>query len=257
MAIFVLALATLWLPIAIPVFLIFSTASSSFLGIWLYLMFTALVWIWGRKIEQQNQPYAYYGLRGDRQFGLELISGFSLGVVALIGLMQLQVSLGWLSWQPNVNWQGALTAGIFTGLAVGFAEELLFRGLLLTEMIKDFGQGRSLWLNSSFFALTHFIKAEPIAVLLSRSVQFPGLLLLGMTLIWAKNRTNGSLGLAIGLHGGLVAAYYVTGTTNWLQPTNIVPNWITGIDGNPLAGIMGLIFLGAIALALRLSTSQR
>ncbi|AFY72629.1 CAAX amino terminal protease family [Synechococcus sp. PCC 7502] len=246
----------LWLPIALPVYLIFKEASSVSLGILLYILFVGLIWVWGRKVEGVGRPYYYYGLgrhpEGNHYFFLELLAGFGVGFMALFLLMELQVSWGWLSWQPNIDWISAIGSGVLTGLGVGFAEELLFRGLLLTEMEKDFGTGRSLWLNSSFFAITHFIKSEPIQVLISRLVQFPGLMLLGMTLVWARRSQNGSLGLAIGLHGGLVGAFYIVNTTSWIRANQVVPEWITGIGGNPLAGIMGLLFLGAIALGIRL-----
>lgn len=247
-------LLTLWLPIAIPVYLIFNSASSVYLGILLYVLFTGLIWFWGRRVESKNRPYSYYGLVGDRCFFLELITGWVIGFAALFLLIQLEVSLGWLSWQPNINWINAVGSGILTGLAVGFTEELLFRGLLLTEMEKDFGLERSLWLNSGFYAITHFIKIEPILVFISRFVQFPGLMLLGMTLIWARRSQQGSLGLTIGLHGGMVGSYYIVNTTGWVKASQVVPEWVTGIGGNPLAGIMGLLFLSAIALGIKLKT---
>lgn len=254
LGIFLGVLLTLWLPIAVPVYLIFNSASSVYLGILLYVLFTGLIWFWGRRVERKNRPYSYYGLVGDRCFFLELITSWGIGFGSLFLLMQLEVSLGWLSWQPNINWINAVGSGILTGLAVGFAEELLFRGLLLTEMEKDFGVGRSLWFNSGFYAITHFIKSEPLAVLLSRFVQFPGLMLLGMTLIWARRSQQGSLGLSIGLHSGLVGSYYIVNTTEWIKASQVVPEWVTGIGGNPLAGIMGLLFLAAIALGIKLKT---
>jgi hypothetical protein len=51
------------------------------------------------------------------------------------------------------------------------------------------------------------------------------------------------LGICIGIHGGLVWGYYILNVGNLLQYTKTVPDWITGIDGNPIAGILGLIFL--------------
>jgi uncharacterized protein len=257
LGIFIGILLGLWVPIALPVYLIFREASSGFLGILLYVLFIGLIWFWGRKVEGKVQPYNYYGLVSDRSFFIELLIGWSVGFTALFLLMQLQVSLGWLSWQPHVNWISAVGSGILTGLGVGFAEELLFRGLLLTEMEKDFGVHRSLWLNSGFYAITHFIKTEPIAVLISRLVQFPGLMLLGMTLIWARRSQKGSLGLSIGLHSGLVGSYYIVSTTEWIKASQVVPEWITGIGGNPLAGIMGFLFLGAIAVGIKLKTRSQ
>jgi hypothetical protein len=57
--------------------------------------------------------------------------------------------------------------------------------------------------------------------------------------------------VAIGLHGGLIWCYYIVNTTHWLKPTGVVPEWVTGISGNPIAGVMGIIFLSAIAIGFR------
>jgi hypothetical protein len=56
-----------------------------------------------------------------------------------------------------------------------------------------------------------------------------------------------TLGYAAGLHGGLVWAYYQVDVNNLVLATDAVPPWITGIGGNPLAGLLGLGLLGAIA----------
>jgi hypothetical protein len=55
------------------------------------------------------------------------------------------------------------------------------------------------------------------------------------------------LGLSIGFHGGLVGSYYIINVGNLVQYSGQVSDWITGVNRNPLAGVMGMIFLGAIA----------
>ena len=45
--------------------------------------------------------------------------------------------------------------------------------------------------------------------------------------------------------------YYIVNVGNLINYTDKVPNWITGIDGNPIAGILGLSFLAVLALAMR------
>ncbi|HEY9753505.1 MAG TPA: CPBP family intramembrane glutamate endopeptidase, partial [Coleofasciculaceae cyanobacterium] len=57
--------------------------------------------------------------------------------------------------------------------------------------------------------------------------------------------------LPIGLHGGLIWSYYLVKVGQLFQYTNRVPEWVTGIDGNPLSGIMGLCFMTVLMLALR------
>ncbi|NJN20901.1 MAG: LPXTG cell wall anchor domain-containing protein [Leptolyngbya sp. RL_3_1] len=60
-------------------------------------------------------------------------------------------------------------------------------------------------------------------------------------------RVRTSLANAAGLHGGLVWAYYQVTVGELITPTGLVPAWITGIQGNPLAGVMGAGLLGGIA----------
>ncbi len=248
----------LWVPLALPIYLIYQSASTTFLIILLYGLFTGLVWAWGRKVEGKENPFNYYGLATrNRSFFLEFLIAFSLGFGALFLLMESQVGLGWLSWNHFAKWHEAVVSGILTGISVGLAEELLFRGWLLTEMEKDFGQKRSLLLNSSFFAITHFIRIEPLEIFLSRLIQFPGLMLLGIALILARRSQKGSLGAAIGLHGGLVSSLYLINTSEWIKSNKVVPEWITGIGGNPLAGIMGLLSLGAIATIIQTKVLKR
>jgi threonine/homoserine efflux transporter RhtA len=81
--------------------------------------------------------------------------------------------------------------------------------------------------------------------------QFAGLVLLGLALVWAKQSRHGRLGLAIGLHAGLVWGNYIINAGQLVQYSGQVPAWVTGIDKNPLAGMMGLLFLSGIALRMR------
>jgi hypothetical protein len=48
------------------------------------------------------------------------------------------------------------------------------------------------------------------------------------------------------LHGGLVFAYYQVDVNDLVVATAQVPEWVTGIGGNPLAGLLGLGFLSVI-----------
>ena len=58
--------------------------------------------------------------------------------------------------------------------------------------------------------------------------------------------------------GGLVAAYYGVNVGQVWKPAEDLPTWITGIDGNPLAGVLGLLLLLGIVIASRVTTgSQR
>lgn len=264
---FLLTLLALWLPIAAPMYLIWGEAVGVALTILLYCGFLGLIWFWGRKIAKYSHPYRYYGLSFTRKNGRDFLLGLGLGCLTLIIFFGLQVILGWLAiqtvtWQqplPDnllpaigvyfVDWQGAIIPGLLTSIGIGFAEELLFRGWVLSELERDYSQKNSLIICSFVFAILHFIK--PLDAILATWSQFLGLFIMSMTLVLARRRCHDRLGISIGLHGGLVWCYYIVNTTHWLKPTGAVPEWVTGIHGNPIAGVIGIIFLIAIAIGFR------
>jgi len=264
---FLLTLIAIWLPIAAPIYLIFGESVGIALTILLYCEFLGLIWWWGRKIAKYAHPFRYYGLSLTSKNGREFLFGLGLGSAALCIFMALQVSFGWLAlqtgnWQDPlpakllpaigiyfVDWQGAIAIGLLTSVGVGFAEEILFRGWILSELERNYSPKTALIAASLFFAILHFIK--PLDVILVTWSQFVGLVILGVALVLARRRCEGRLGIAIGLHAGLVWCYYIVNTTRLLKPTGHVPEWITGLNGNPLAGLMGIIFLSAIAIGFR------
>jgi hypothetical protein len=60
----------------------------------------------------------------------------------------------------------------------------------------------------------------------------------------------------MGLHAGLVGGYYIVNVGQLMQYSGQVPEWVTGIDGNPLAGLMGLGFLSLLAIAMKRRLNQ-
>jgi hypothetical protein len=63
-----------------------------------------------------------------------------------------------------------------------------------------------------------------------------------------KQWRRGRLGLPIGLHSGLVCGYYIINVGNLINYTGRVPDWVTGVNKNPLEGIIGILFMGGLAL---------
>lgn len=249
--IFVLGLLVVWLPLAGPIYWLWGPSSTvgAVTMLLLYSEFVFSLQVWGRRVHQQSQPLKHYGLRG----GLDLVVGLAVGVLSLLSLLALEGGLGWLVWQPPVELPKVILAGLAVALGVGLAEELLFRGWLLDELDRDYRPEVSLWACSVLYALLHFIK--PLAVIQQSWPQFLGLLLLGLTLVWAKRFRRGRLGLAVGLHGGLVWGYYIVDVADLVNYSGQVPAWVTGINHHPLAGVMGLLFLGCIATSVRGLTS--
>ena len=90
---------------------------------------------------------------------------------------------------------------------------------------------------------------------------------LGLVLALRRRLDHGSLWGCIGLHGGLVAGWFLL-QSGLLQLSTNAPSWLVGPGGsapNPLGGAVGLISLlillliqrTAVAKALRPSTGAR
>ena len=253
---FLLTLALGWAPFAIPIYGIGNridpnAASIAAMSI-LYIEFLLLLWQWRRRLYGDPTPFKSCGWQRQRQDIRFLLTGLAIALPGLAILFGLQVLLGWatLDWsQFSGRW---VVEGALVGLAVGFAEEMLFRGWLLTELEADYSPAIALWSNSLLFAIAHFLR--PLEAILATWPQFFGLVILGLTLVWGKRAVSsvsrdrgGRLSLAIGLHSGLVWSYYVVDVSDLVVATERVPAWLTGVGGNPLAGVLGVLLLAVMA----------
>nr|WP_263012198.1 type II CAAX endopeptidase family protein [Laspinema sp. D2d] len=252
LAIFVAMLLGVWVPLAVPIYWLVPDPNwVSILSMAvLYGEFILLVRFWGSRVYGEPQILKDYGLEFSRNNGQDLLGGLGLGLLTLFGLLVVEGLLGWLGWQlPNpTGLPKVLLEGLAIALGVGFAEELLFRGWLFDELKRDYRPAVAIAANTIIFALLHFIK--PIEAMIRNLPAFPGLLLLGLTLLAAKRVGEGRLGLPIGFHGGLVCGYYIINTGQLVEYSESVPQWITGMDQNPIAGISGIFLLSAIALGM-------
>jgi uncharacterized protein len=248
-AIFLLGLSLIWLPLAAPIYLLVKDSNLATI-LTMALLFTEFIFLvrwWGFSVYKQGNLLKSYGLIGTRQNGLDVLRGLVLGALLTFSLFGFQGLFGWLTWQGNEALPRLILEGMATALGVGFAEELVFRGWLLNELERDYNLGVSLGVNGMVFALSHFLK--PLSEMLRTWPQFPGLLLLGLILVWAK-RLRGGLGLPIGFHAGLIWSYYIINVGNLVSYSGAVPDWVTGVNRNPLAGAIGLVFLGLMALGM-------
>ncbi|HEY9708972.1 MAG TPA: type II CAAX endopeptidase family protein [Oculatellaceae cyanobacterium] len=247
-----MTLLLVWLPVAAPIFLLvhdLNLVTILTMGL-LFGEFLLLLRFWGRKVYHQPQLLKSYGLQGRRQNGLDLLKGLSVGLLFTFGLFAVEGLLGWLKFQtPQVVLPRVVLEGLVSALGIGFAEELVFRGWLLDELQRDYSSKASLWADAAIFAVSHFLK--PLSEVIRTLPGFPGLLLLGLTLVWAKRSSGGLLGLPIGIHAGLVWGYYILNVGKLVQYSDRVSPWITGVDGNPIAGVMGLLFLSVLAFSMR------
>ncbi|PMB41301.1 CPBP family intramembrane metalloprotease [Fischerella thermalis CCMEE 5205] len=254
---FILALLVLWSPFAIPIYLLVPNANlvSIMTMALLYIEFIVLLRIWSKQVYKQPHIFQHYGLQFTRLNGVDLLKGLAIGFISILILFGLEGLLGLLVWQqPKVFLLKLVLEGSLTGLSVGFAEELLFRGWLLDELQRDYSPRVALWANAMIFGVSHFVK--PVQAIIHTLPQLPALVLLGLTQVWGKRWRRGRLGLPIGLHGGLVWGYYIINVGGLIEYTNRVPDWVTGVDKNPLMGVMGLVLMGVLAFWIRGQASR-
>jgi hypothetical protein len=182
-----------------------------------------------------------------RQNGVELLRGLAIGLISIQLLFLVQGSLGWLKWQqPSESVVRFILEAIPTAFLTALTEGLFFRGWIYDELERDYKPDVVLWTVALIFPILHFLK--PIPEIIRTSPQFVGLLLLSLTCIWAKRRSQGRLGLSIGIHAGLIWGWYVVNVGKLIEYTGKVPVWVTGINDNPLAGVVGLSFLVILTL---------
>ncbi|MEM1310136.1 MAG: CPBP family intramembrane glutamic endopeptidase [Cyanobacteria bacterium P01_H01_bin.153] len=245
-------------PLSVPLYIWEYAATNGRTVIWapisVFGVFVLCLPGWMRRVHHCLQPGQILGLSGSQAWWRGWSVAFVAGVLGVTLLYGLQLLLGWGAWGlPDSISRRFLFEGLLVGLGVGLAEELIFRGWLLYELEQDYSITLALWINAIVFAIAHFLR--PLEDILATWPQFIGLVLLGLALVWARRiplrkhrgeRTVMTLGPAAGLHGGLVFAYYQVDANDLIISTYQVPEWVTGISGNPLAGLLGLGFLGMI-----------
>jgi membrane protease YdiL (CAAX protease family) len=126
---FILALLFLWLPLAVPIYLLVEDTNleSILTLVILYVEFIFLLNIWGKQVYQQPKIFSHYGLEFTRLNGVNMLQGLAIGLTTVLVLFGLEGVLGWLVWQqPQVFLGRIILEGLLVSLGVGFAEELLF-----------------------------------------------------------------------------------------------------------------------------------
>jgi uncharacterized protein len=204
---------------------------------------------WGRQVYQHPNLFSRYGLVLTRKNGLFWLRGLAIGWCATAALYLTQWLCGWITWQsPSLPLVQLVLESIPTAIGVGLAEELFFRGWMLDELEQDYSPQVSLVAAASLFALLHFLK--PIPAMLQSLPQFPGLFLMGAVMIVAKRQHGNLLGISIGIHGGMIWAFYLVSVGKIVKYSDKVSDWITGINGNPICGLLGLIFMAGLVVLL-------
>ena len=245
LTIFIGALSILWLPLALAIYWLLREDSNLASILTMVLLFVELLFLWswwGKSVHGEDNIYQQFGLVKSKRNIQEFFQGLAIGFWLCLSLFLTEALLGWIKViDPTVSIVRVVLEGLLSATGIALAEELLFRGWLLDELQRDYGKKVCIWTTAIAYAVAHFLK--PIAEIMRTAVTFPALILLGIALVLAKGKYGDRLGICIGIHAGLVWAYYIVNVGQLIEYTNKVPVWITGIDGNPIAGVMGLWFL--------------
>ncbi|MAR07671.1 MAG: CPBP family intramembrane metalloprotease [Cyanobium sp. NAT70] len=202
-----------------------------------FLLFVVVMPRWILVRWQVKHPWRALGLSGGGRegrtpFSIALVRGLAWALL-LLSLIVGPILLGsWGYWLGDWSILRSLNA-LLLALAVGLAEELIFRGWLWEELNRLLGTNAGILIQAAIFSLIHTrfnLGAGPMLSLLC------GLFLLGLILAVRRNLDRGSLWGCIGLHGGLVGGWFLL-EKGLLQLSPDVPAWIAGPGGlnpNPL-----------------------
>ncbi|QIB76834.1 CPBP family intramembrane metalloprotease [Haloferax volcanii] len=211
-----------------------------------------------------RRTVADLGLGLDREWAVDLGFGLALGTALMTAVFVVGVAAGWIAVSPaplgvdRLLGVGSLLAFF---VVVGIAEELLLRGIVLTDVAEglrwwfgpDAAVAGGLAVSSAVFGVAHY--TNPNAGFASTtSITLAGVMLgLGYAL-------TGDLAIPTGIHiswnfvQGGVFGFAVSGLdfgTSLVETTARGPDVITGGAFGPEAGLLGVgaIVLGAVCIA--------
>ncbi|QNI99205.1 CAAX amino terminal protease [Synechococcus sp. A15-62] len=224
-----------------------------------FVLFIALMPRWVAMRWSAEQPWAALGIcRSNRQEQPAPAAALLKGLLIAAGLLTVITSVVLL--EGSGNWRGEVDAtqlmnAVLLCLGVGFAEELIFRGWLWTELNQLMGSRRAALAQASIFSLVHTRFNLGLGAMSGLLI---GLFLLGLVLARQRQSNRGSLWGCIGLHGGLVAGWFLL-QSGLLQLSTNAPSWLVGPGGsapNPLGGAVGLISLLILLLIQRTAVAK-
>lgn len=254
---FLIIWAVIWFPIAIPLARlvkwqittpISNTQKLTFI-ISLYSLIPVLTWV---LIVAEQTSLEKIGLIFEDSLFKSILFGYGLGIFSTLIIDGVELLTGSLT----LNQKNDSTPNIWLNLPlllvvsffIASIEELIFRGIFVNFLLEDFNIWLSAIISSVIFALLHLIWEQKNTL-----PQLPGLFLMGIVLFYARIIDNGSLGLAIGLHGGWVFMLACIDTFDIYSYNPLGKTWLIGKKDQPLGSIAGLgvLFLTILFLGLK------
>ena len=198
---------------------------------------------WGRIRWKTKNVWLSIGLDYKNKFrSIKIfLNGFIFSFFLLSIFCLFIYLLGWIDSFNYIKLRVLLNA-ILLIIGIVFAEEILFRGWLMEEMVLLFGFKRGLILQSAIFSLAHY---RSDINLLALTPFLIGLFLFGLVLTLRRTIDKGSLWGCIGLHGGLVGIWYLFDSGMVIFSID-TPYYLLGPSQNmmnPIGGVVGITML--------------
>ena len=232
-------------------------------GVFVIFMGTVAVWI--SRIYLDKKSFKSLGIKYDSLSIKDVLLGFFLSgtmigtvfvILYLSGLLQV-TELGWTGNELSPI-LGILLWFFGIGVAVGWSEELVFRGYLLQNLRDGIGLVWAVLIMCVFYGVVHM--SNPNSTLLSGAL----IAIIGFLRIFGWLR-SGQLWLSIGMHAGWnffqgpVFGFQVSGMENdsLLRHNLIGSDWISGGPFGPEAGIVVIPVIILALIVMFLWTSKR
>jgi len=222
-----------------------NTFQTTVLELFMLMGTFAVVGVFRRWVDRESFRSLGFGLKDVKE---ESLIGFSLGLVMIAAGFLLLLLLHEISWEGTNPDVVKLVLSLVLFIAVGFTEELIFRGYILNNLMRSMNRYVALLVSSILFSLVHIGNAN-FDVISFVSILFAGLLL-GLPYIFTK-----SLWLPVTLHfswnffQGTIFGFNVSGNTEYTL-INQSRNADTLLNGGKFGfegSILSIIF---VALAI-------
>ena len=208
-----------------------------------FFLFLIVLPSWGKTRWSTNDLWSNIGLDVNDHF--RAIKIFFNGFIwSFILLLMFVLFIFLCSWVDEINFIGldSLLNAIVLIIGIVFAEEIIFRGWLLEEMVLLFGLKRGIIFQSAIFSLAHYRSDIGFLALIPF---LSGLFFFGLVLTLRKTIDKGSLWGCIGLHGGLVGIWYLI-DAGLITFSSETPFYLLGPSRemiNPIGSIFGILIL--------------
>ena len=208
-----------------------------------FILFLGILPTWGKIRWKTNDLWLSLGLDfKNKSTALKnFFRGFIFSIFLLIILFIFFLLCGWIDRIEYVRLNEILNAVLLI-FSIVLAEEIIFRGWLMEEMVLLYGFRRGLIFQSAIFSFAHYRADIGFLALIPF---FTGLFLFGIVLTLRRIFDKGSLWGCVGIHGGLVGLWYLfdSGMVSFSINT---PYFLLGPSRNmvnPIGSVVGIIIL--------------